>query len=436
MELSNINLSNPLLERQVLGCVISFPHTADIVFRMLGPGAFFHYGKMAQVLQAMYNDRIAIDLITAFEAGKRVGINMGEWVELTYDALTPANIEYHSRILYQYALGRNTAMVTQKAQSDILQGHDPISVVEWLKTALKDELPSIQKDSFQLSELKTVDRIEETIKNGYKTFELPVKAPNGYPVEFEYGNLVLLAAGPSVGKTAFMLNICFHLAQRSIPVCIFNFESGMHKLKYRIVSMFTGIGSEKIKRGLLGDAEMHQIRAAVDSIDRMPIYFNEKARDVISLELAIRDLKDKGVWLFFVDNMSNVNLPEAERTDLKIGAYLKEITRLKKDLGVTICLLVHLSRENDKNKGNLNARLRNSGEYEQDADQIFFLTALENDQVELTCTKHRDGSTFSTVLEFRKDTQQFKNQTFGIDDAQIFAEMPKFNVPKDDEIDF
>jgi replicative DNA helicase len=436
MQLTNINLSNPDLERQVLGAAISYPHSTDIIFKILNAGAFYHYEELAKIMYTMYHERKPIDLITVAEASRNAGISMALISEVASLAMAPANIEYHSRILYQYQLSRNLAQVAQKTQSDILQGADPFDVIERLKTVLNEALPSINKDSHLLSELNTVQRIEDTLRNGYKTYELPIKAPNGYPVEFEHGNMIILAAGPSVGKTAFMLNICFHLAQRNTPVCIFNFESGMHKLKYRIVSMFTGIGSEKIKRGLLNDVQMEQIRQAVQSIDSMPIYFNEKARDIIGLEIAIRELNAKGVNLFFVDNMSNVTLPQAERTDLKIGAYLKEITRLKKDLGVTICILTHLSRENDKNKSNLLSRLRNSGEYEQDGDQIFFLSQLDGDQVELTCAKHRDGATFSTILDFNKDIQQFKNQSFGIEEAQIFEEFPRFSVPKQDEIVF
>ena len=433
-QLTTTHLSNADLENKVLGAVISYTHCADIVFQTIGPGAFYHENKLANIIYEMWKAKKPIDLITVYEAARVKGFSASDLTLTASQSISPANIEYHSRILFQYALARNLAALCQKSQIDIMNGADPFETLESLKTALKIELPQQNKTSYHLAELNTLEKIQDTVKNGYRSFTLPFKNDKGYDMEFEYGNMVIIAAGPSVGKTAFMLNICFHLAQKNIPVCIFNFESGMDKLKYRIVSMFTGIGSIKLKKGMLNSSEMIQVEAALQTIDAMPIYANERNRDIIGIEMAIRELHAKGVNLFFVDNMSNVSLPEADRMDLRIGAFLKEITRLKKELNVTIVLLVHRARANDRNKTSKLSSLRNSGEYEQDADQVLFLDALENDEVEVDCAKDRDGSTWNVILEFNKDIQQFRNRSYT--DAELYDYDNIKPVPDDDMILF
>lgn len=427
------NLSNPDLEAKVLGAVIAYQHAAKVVFTVIGPGAFFHYNKLANIIHEMYNDNKPIDIITVFEAGKKHGISHTEITNVASEGVTPANIEYYSRILFQYALGRNLAQVAKKTQDDILNGVDAFDALESLKNALKIELPAQNKNSYQLSELNTLEKIQTVIKDGYRSFVLPWKNDSNYDIELEYGNMVILAAGPSVGKTAFMLNSVFHLAQKNIPVCIFNFESGMDKLKYRILSMYTGIPAMKIKKGMLSSSDMAQVEAALKTIDSMPIYANERNRDIIGMEIAIRELHSKGVNLFFVDNMSNVTLPNADRMDLRIGAFLKELTRLKKEFNITIVLLVHRARENDSNRKNKMASLRNSGEYEQDADQIIIMDALEGNEVEVNCVKDRDGATWSVILEFDKTIQQFKNRDFAPAEVIDYA---RYSPLDDVEIEF
>jgi replicative DNA helicase len=423
------NLSNPDLEAKVLGAVIAYHHAAEVVFSVIGPGAFYHYNTLANIIHQMYLDKKPIDIITVFEIAKKEGISHNEVTNVATEGITPANIEYYSRILFQYALGRNLAQVAKKTQDDILTGLDPFEALESLKNALKIELPAQNKNSYQLSELNTLEKIQKTITEGYRSFVLPWKNDANYDIEFEYGNMVIIAAGPSVGKTAFMLNTVFHLAQKNIPVCIFNFESGMDKLKYRILSMYTGIAAMKLKKGMISSHDMAQVEAALSTIDSMPIYANERSRDIIGMELAIRELNSKGVNLFFIDNMSNVTLPNADRMDLRIGAFLKELTRLKKELNITIVLLVHRARENDSNRKNKMASLRNSGEYEQDADQIIIMDALEGNEVEVNCVKDRDGATWSVILEFDKSIQQFKNRNYT--DA-VVMDYNNFNPVADD----
>jgi replicative DNA helicase len=432
-EITPYNLINTDLEARVLGACLEYSWAAEKVFSVLPLSAFASYTKEAEVIHELHINRKPIDLVTAFEASKGKGISPANWTAFTNVSSNPANLKEHCYILQQYQLTRDLLTMHNNAVQQLLSGASPYECLETTKKALSDAIIVGGADSFSINTVKTLEIVYDTIKNGYKCFQLPWKAYGNYNIEFEYTNLVILAAEPSVGKTALMLNIAFHIASKGESVAVFNFESGVEKLKMRMLSMFSAIPLERIKRGLLNDSELLQVERADQTLSNYPIYLNESARNVISLEVAIRDLYSKGCKLFFVDNMSNVTLPQAERTDLRIGEYLQQLTRIKKELGVTICILTHLSRENANNKSNLMSRLRNSGNYEQDADMVLFLIPDENEFVKLICAKNRDGSKFETLLTFTKETQQFKDAA-SFEDA-IFENYNPYTMPVGNDVD-
>jgi replicative DNA helicase len=435
-ELTPYTLTNINLEARVLGACLEYSWAAEKVFSVLPLTAFTEYLNEAKIVYEMHMARKPIDITTVYEYSKAQKINHANWASFTNVSSNPANLKEHCYILQQYQLTRDLLNMHNKAIQDLLSGTSPYECLANAKNMLSEAVIAGGADSFTIQSIDTMGLISNTIKNGYKCFELPWKSYGNYRIEFEYTNLVIIAAEPSVGKTALMLNIAFHLSAKGEPVTIFNFESGVEKLKMRMLSMFSAIPLERIKRGLLNDSELVQVEQADRALSNYPIYLNENARDIISLEVAIRDLHSKGCKLFFVDNMSNVTLPQAERTDLRIGEYLQQLTRIKKDLGVTICILTHLSRENASNKSNLTSRLRNSGNYEQDADMILFLQNDETDYVKLICAKNRDGAKFETLLTFTKETQQFKDAN-SIEDAIFDVYNPyEMKLGNDDEIVF
>jgi replicative DNA helicase len=424
--------ANKDLEESVIGCIISYDNAAELAFKIIAPDAFFYYKDLASILYDMHKIGNKVDFVSVYSKNTKK-INASELATMVNKASHIHRIEEHSRILFQFHVSRNLAKSLQASLKDIIGGQDVFETLEQLKKSLEIDIPGITTNNASIRDVDAIMAINDAMINGYKSFKMPWKA-NGFNMEFEYKHLAIIAAGPSVGKTAFMLNVCFHLAQMNIPVQLFNFESGMDKLKLRMLSIFTGISSSKMKRGKITQEEFRLITESNLRLEELPIYCNEYDSDVNKLCDAIRSSHKLGVNIFFIDNMSNVRLPDAERHDLKIDEFLKPLTRLKKELNITIVLLVHISRETGVKKSKMQ-RLKNSGSFEQDADMILYLERIEDSEIiEVECIKNRDDERYKVNLRFHGDTQKFYNDD-GIETAYVESQF-NFTKRSDDFIDW
>ena len=235
---------------------------------------------------------------------------------------------------------------------------------------------------------------------------------------FQKSDLIILAGRPSMGKTAFSLNITLNVLQQSkMPVLFFTLEMSKEQIIYRLLSIVTQINQIRLKSGQLSQADWVKITKTIRILSKLPFFIDDTAN------LSINDIQSKIKTIFFEQKtiglviIDYLQLMKGEGNEIDNRAQtLAQITRslkiLAREFNVPIIALSQLSRsvENRPDKRPLLSDLRESGSIEQDADLVLMLSKdqqLEPDTIELILAKHRNGPTGNLKLFFDKNSAQF-----------------------------
>jgi replicative DNA helicase len=239
-------------------------------------------------------------------------------------------------------------------------------------------------------------------------------------------DLIIIAGRPGMGKTSFMLTLALNAARMgSARVAIFSMEMGNEQLVQRMISMETGISSQNLRLGRVGDAEWARFVEATGSMSNLKVFFDDSpAVSAMQLRTKCRRLyREHGLDLIIVDYLQLMNAGKAMGRDTNrvqeityISRALKEIAR---ELNVPLLSAAQLSRavEQRQDKRPQLSDLRESGSIEQDADIVMFLyrdevynEATEHPgEAEVIVAKHRNGPTGHVTLLFRKELTKFVN---------------------------
>ncbi len=259
---------------------------------------------------------------------------------------------------------------------------------------------------------------------------------NQYTLGLQPTELIILAARPSMGKSAFALNIARNVAKYNDKayVAFFSLEMGTDQLVSRMLSSESKIHSTKIRTGNLNNLEWQQLNLARESLSKLNIVFDDSGTvKVTDLRQKCRKLKqDKGLDLVVVDYLqllsgSNPGVNRVNEVS-EISRTLKEMAR---ELKIPVLALSQLSRavERRDDKRPLMADLRDSGSIEQDADIIMFLyreeyynkDAAHTNKVDVMISKNRQGATTSDpiALSFNKECSYFENMLTSVQNSEI-----------------
>ncbi len=237
---------------------------------------------------------------------------------------------------------------------------------------------------------------------------------------FHPGEWVIIAARPSVGKTAFVLNIHRNLALEGIPSAIFSLEMSAELITMRIISMESGIPMKSLKSAYISRHEIPRLTRAIENIENMPIYIDDTGNmDIFELRSKARmAVKEFGVKMISIDYLQLLTLGYKVSRKMSRAEELAKISRsikdLAKELNITIIGLSQVTREVEKRntKKPLLSDLRESGALEQDADIVIFLYKPEKDRENLIMVdvaKNRNGAQGETKLYFNKEIMRFES---------------------------
>jgi len=241
---------------------------------------------------------------------------------------------------------------------------------------------------------------------GYRTLN---RITNGW----QKGDMIVLAARPSVGKTAFSLNLalaCMNSVQNPMPVGFFSLEMDTAKLRMRLMAMINNIGLTNISSGQLTDHEMGIIAKSLTDIKRMPLYIDDSSNNtILDIRTKARQMKRKhNVGLIIIDYLQLITPTKTSAVrEVQVSEISREIKKLAKELQIPIIALSQLNRsiESRTDKEPNLSDLRESGAIEQDADLVSFLYRFD-DKTMLKIAKHRNGKTdiceFSSNLDLQK----------------------------------
>ena len=273
---------------------------------------------------------------------------------------------------------------------------------------------------------KSLDRIQDINNHPEKMQGIPTgfldleRVLNG----LQKSDMIILAARPSMGKTALALNIAKNAARKGNVVAIFSLEMGAGQLAKRLLATESGVNSQRINRGELDYNEMEQLLLAVDRLSKLKVYIDDNGGQTI-LEIrskARRLAHEVGLDLIVIDYLQLMTGRRAENRQQEISDISRNLKTLARELDVPILALSQLSRSVElraEKKPQL-SDLRESGSLEQDADIVMFLyreeyyNREESDKAnvaELIIAKNRNGPTTAVNLYFDKETMRFDNLT-------------------------
>lgn len=241
------------------------------------------------------------------------------------------------------------------------------------------------------------------------------------------GNLIILSACTSVGKTALALNIAEHVAcRKKIPVGIFSLEMTVDQLVQRMICSYTNLSTQSLISGDINDTQLENVKAALSIIEESPITVDDKGTPKIhELRSKARRLKAcRGIKLLIIDYLTLIEPSNSRASDnrqVDVAQISRSLKLLARELGIPILCLAQLSRKVDDrpNHRPVVGDLRDSGAIEHDADVIIFLyrkdyydKADRPGEAELIVAKNRHGPIGSVYLRYCKETCRFKNMSY------------------------
>ena len=362
---------------------------------------------------------------------KRIG-------EEYYDSLlkqeyTAARTEYYAGIVRERAILRSLIAIGREITDE---AENERGRVEELVEAAEQKLMKVTQKASEggLKELGTV--LREAIGKVMKAQgEGAGGVPSGY-VEidkvlggFQETEMIILAARPSVGKTALALNMAVNAGLRGKKVALVSLEMSAAQLGMRLLSMQSGINSQQLKMGNISEEEVKRLTVAAGELSELAVTIDDTAgMGLIEMRSKMRRLKrESGLDMIIIDYLQLMQGGRAENRQQEISEISRGLKGLARELRVPVMALSQLSRsvEMRAEKKPLLSDLRESGALEQDADIVLFLyreeyynredAAAEN-IAEVIIAKNRNGPTTAVRLHFNKGTMKFGNLTREVSD--------------------
>ncbi len=423
-------------EMALLGAVMTNSNAIYDVIDIISPEAFYAQ-KHSYIFEAMlnlFNRGEPIDIVTLSAKLKEmqhldsVGgrVYLSELINATPAA---ANATHYAHVIKTKHILRSLIEASTKINEMAYQEADDVEKVLDVAQSNIYEIAStgtLQKFSAIGDELKEawerLDKLQET-KDSLRGVPTGFKALDDLLSGFQKSDLVILAARPSMGKTAFALDIARQAAvMHNIPVGIFSLEMSAQQLTDRMLSAEAKVSSWKLRTGRLStDSEYESLRNAMDRLANAPIFIDDKAeRTVLQMRSIARRLKaERGLELVIVDYLQLIT-PSATRSTDSMVQQVTEISRslkaMARELDVPVIALSQLSRAVEQRRGQPRlSDLRDSGSIEQDADVVMFIhredrmqeNAEKNNIAEILVEKHRNGPVGKIDLYFDEDKTSF-----------------------------
>lgn len=423
-------------EQAVLGAMMLDHNAVIAAMEKLTPNDFYRevHRIIFEAMEHLHHDNKEIDVITLPEELRRMkkldDVGGIEYIlSLPNLVATAVNIEYHANIVAEKALARNLITTCTDLTAAAYDGEkEP-----------EDLLDDAERRILQLSENKNRGDfspvgavVEETLDKITKLYENKAGL-TGLPTGFrdldrmtsglQPSDLILVAARPSMGKTAFTLNIAQNVGVRQHKtVAFFSLEMSQEQLVQRILCQISHIDSQKLRTGQLNsDEEWTRLTDACDKLYQAPIYIDDTPGiSVAEMRSKARRLKSEhGLDLIVVDYLQLMQGRNAESRQQEISEISRSLKALARELKVPLIALSQLSRsvESRQDKRPMLSDLRESGALEQDADIVSFLyredyydKETENQHItEVILAKHRNGPVGSIKLYFKGEYTLFLN---------------------------
>ncbi|MBG9984178.1 replicative DNA helicase [Aerococcaceae bacterium DSM 111022] len=436
-------------EKSVLGALFLDPQKMPTVQGIINEADFYkqRHQYIFQAMDTIYNKNTTIDIITlasqldSYDQLENVG-GREYLVELLSFTPTSANVEQYANIIKEKSVLRQLIEAsTRISQAAYEEGDDIQNIVDQSEKLILSIGEGTQSNRPQ--SIKPI--IDEAMQNIIELSEQKqdiVGLPSGYrdldmvTNGFQPDQLIILAARPSVGKTAFALNIAQNIATKSrVPVVIFSLEMGAIDLVNRLICAEGNINATNLRTGNLTDDEWSSFTIATDNLRNSPIFIDDSAGTRVSeIRAKCRRLKQENpdLGMIVIDYLQLIEGSGKENRQQEVSDISRQLKIMAKELKVPVMALSQLSRgvEHRQNKRPILSDIRESGSIEQDADIVAFLYRedyhqkdeepeenpveddLPDNTVEVILAKNRAGARDTVRLLFKKEYNKFSNMSF------------------------
>ncbi|KUF39012.1 replicative DNA helicase [Myroides marinus] len=434
------------LEEAVLGAMMIDKKGIDEVIDILQPDAFYKdaHKHIFEAIDQLFVSNQPIDLLTVStqlrKNGKLEQVG-GDYylVSLTQKITSSAHIEFHSRIILQKFIQRSLIRISNEIIEDAYdETSDVFDLLDKAEARLYEVTQgNIKKSSETAQSLvaQAKKRIEEiSTKEGLSGLATGFHKLDELTSGWQPSDLIIIAARPGMGKTAFVLSMARNIAiGTGAGVAVFSLEMSSVQLITRLISSETGLSSEKLRTGKLETHEWEQLNVKVKDLERAPLYIDDTpSLSIFDLRAKARRLASQhGIKLIIIDYLQLMtaggNSKGGGNREQEISTISRTLKALAKELDVPVIALSQLSRAVETrgaSKRPLLSDLRESGAIEQDADIVSFIYRPEYykieewddeersptaGQAEFIVAKHRNGGLDNIRLKFLGQFGKFDN---------------------------
>ena len=424
-------------EQSVLGGILIENDAINKVVEILTPEDFYRDAHR-RIYNALINLSVRdepADLITLTNELRKIdqldGAGGASYIASLIDSVpTAANIEYYARIVKEKSILRQ---LIQTSTEIITESYQDRSDVESF-------LDEAERSIFQISENRVRPSfypIRDIVKQSFKTLErlyekkeLITGVPSGFKeldqmtAGFQPSDLIIVAGRPSMGKTAFCLNVAQYAAiEKRTPVAIFSLEMSKEQLVIRLLCSEAHVEGTRLRTGFLSEGDWPRLTIAAGNLSEAPIFIDDTAAlSVLELRAKARRLKaDQGLGMVIIDYLQLMRgRARAESRQQEISEISRSLKAVAKELSIPVIAVSQLSRKTEERTGMRPqlSDLRESGAIEQDADLILFLYRDEvynrsednpnRGKAEMIIGKQRNGPTGKIELAFLSKFTTFK----------------------------
>lgn len=431
----------PEAEQAVLGGILIKNSTLHNLIDILGEDDFYspvHKAIYAACLE-LSRQSIAVDLVTLAEQLHKMG-KLDEvggtlyLAELASATVSASNALHHANIVRDKSVQRRLITAASDIISNVFEGAED---TEALLDASEQSIFAIadSKKTGALSSSKNlVDAVFEQLTKRVENQETVTGVPTGYYTFDEYtaglqpSDLIIVAGRPSMGKTAFAMNVAMRAAcMYAVPTAIFSLEMSKEQIMMRMLCCWGKVDLSKLRKGRLDDTDWSKLYESANALSPAPIFVDDSAAlSTMEVRARCRRMKaEHGLGLVVVDYLQLMR--SARRVDSReqeISDISRNLKALAKEMHVPVIALSQLNRkvEERADKRPMMSDLRESGAIEQDADVIIFLyreaaykkkeeLTPEDNVAEIIIGKQRNGPTGMVKLRFFKESTSFENPT-------------------------
>lgn len=426
-------------EASVLGAMLIDRESIGKVAVILDEGCFFletHRSVFTSIV-SLFDRNQPVDLITVSEELKKrrrlkdVG-GASYLAELQRVVPTAANVEYYAKIVLEKALLRKLILASTQIVEEGYQGTEDVDLLldraEQLIFSIKDSrlrgrfvpIKEMLKDTFETIDALSREKRHVTgVPSGFTDLDEKTSG-------FQRSDLVVVAGRPSMGKTAFVLNLAQYAAvEKKVPVAIFSLEMAKSQVVQRMLWTEARVDALRLRTGYLAESDWPKLTTAAGLLSEAPIFIDDSAAiPLLELRAKARRLKaEVDLGLLVIDYMQLIQGPRKENRQQEVAEISRSLKALAKELDLPLVAVSQLSRAPGARTSHrpILSDLRESGAIEQDADVVIFLyreelyrPKPENQGIaEVIIGKQRNGPTGVVKLAFMEKFTRFENLARG-----------------------